>query len=169
VLRTLRKRSLALAISAVLAAPAFAAPPDPRIEALEARMQALEQSLAQTRAELEALKAGDAGKPAAKDEVLNSSDDGVEPDMINLVDLIAAEQRYSYRFDGNGQVLDHVLITQSLMSYVHGFGYARVNADFPESFRVDDTRAERYSDHDAAVAYFNLDEAPPKAAPTPTP
>jgi uncharacterized protein len=109
------------------------------------------------------------GKPAAKDEVLNPSDDTVEPDMINLVDLIAAEQRYSYRFDGNGQVLDHVLITQSLMNYVRGFGYARMNADFPESFRVDDTRAERYSDHDAAVAYFNLDEAPPKAAPTPTP
>lgn len=109
------------------------------------------------------------GKPASKDEVLNPSDDVVEPDMINLVDLIAAEQRYSYRFDGNAQVLDHVIITKSLMNHVRGFGYARVNADFPESFRADDTRAERYSDHDAPVAYFNLDEAAPKPAPTPTP
>lgn len=98
------------------------------------------------------------GKTAGKDEVLNPSEDLVEPDLINLVDLIAVEQRYSYRFDGNGQVLDHVIITQSLMNYVRGFGYARVNADFPESFRVDDARAERYSDHDAAVAYFSLDE-----------
>lgn len=109
------------------------------------------------------------GQPASKDEVLNPSDDLVEPDMINLVDGIAAEQRYSYRYDGNGQVLDHVLITQSLKNYVRGFGYARVNADFPESFRSDDTRAERYSDHDAAVAYFSLDAAPPKPKPTPTP
>lgn len=109
------------------------------------------------------------GKPTSKDEVLNPSDDLVEPDMINLVDLIAAGERYSYRYDGNGQVLDHVLITQSLMNYVRGFGYARVNADFPESFRSDDTRAERFSDHDAAVAYFSLDEAPPKPKPTPTP
>lgn len=109
------------------------------------------------------------GKPATKDEVLNPSDDTLEPDMINLVDLIAPSERYSYRFDGNGQVLDHVIITQSLMNYVRGFGYARVNADFPESFRSDDSRAERYSDHDPAVAYFNLDEAKPQPKPTATP
>lgn len=98
------------------------------------------------------------GTPPDRASVLMPSDDLVDPDMINLVDLIAADQRYSYRFDGNGQVLDHIIITQSLMSYVRGFGYARVNADFPESFRVDHTRAERYSDHDAAVAYFSFDE-----------
>ncbi|MFN0138616.1 MAG: endonuclease/exonuclease/phosphatase family protein [Pyrinomonadaceae bacterium] len=103
------------------------------------------------------------GKSAAKDEVLNPSDDLVEPDMINLVDLIAAGERYSYRYDGNGQVLDHVLVTQSLMNYIRGFGYARVNADFPESFRSDDTRAERFSDHDPAVAYFSLDPKPSAA------
>lgn len=109
------------------------------------------------------------GKTAAKDEVLNPSEDVVEPDMIDLVDLIAPGERYSYRYDGNGQVLDHVLITQSLINYVRGFGYARVNADFPESFRSDDTRAERFSDHDPAVAYFSLDEVAPKPKPTPTP
>lgn len=107
------------------------------------------------------------GKPASKDEVLNPSDDLVEPDMINLVDLIAPSERYSYRFDGNGQVLDHIIISQALVNYVRGFGYARVNADFPESFRSDDTRAERFSDHDAAVAYFYLDEAQPKPTSTP--
>lgn len=103
------------------------------------------------------------GTPAARDQVLMPMDDFVETDMINLVDLISANERYSYRFDGNGQVLDHVLITQSLMNYVRGFGYARVNADVPESFRSDDTRAERYSDHDPAVAYFSLDPKPSAA------
>lgn len=109
------------------------------------------------------------GKTATKDEVLNPSDDLVEPDMINLVDLIAASERYSYRFDGNGQVLDHIIISQSLMNHIRGFGYARVNADFPESFRSDDTRAERFSDHDAAVAYFYLDETPTQPKPTAPP
>ena len=106
------------------------------------------------------------GKPAPKDEVINPSDDLVDPDMINLVDLISADQRYSYRFDGNGQVLDHVLVTASLKNFIHGFRYARINADFPETLRADENRPERFSDHDAAVAYFNLDEA---AAPKTTP
>lgn len=109
------------------------------------------------------------GKPASKDEVLNPSEDLVEPDMINLVDVIAAGERYSYIYDGNRQVLDHVLVTQSLMPLVRGFGFARVNADFPESFRSEDSRAERFSDHDPAVAYFNLAaRVEAKSAPTPT-
>ncbi|MEJ7623979.1 MAG: hypothetical protein WKF34_08285 [Pyrinomonadaceae bacterium] len=98
------------------------------------------------------------GKSTAKDELMHPADDIVEPDMINLVDLIAADQKYSYRFDGNAQVLDHIIVSNSLRGHIHGFGYARVNADFPESMRSDDTRPERFSDHDAAVAYFNLDE-----------
>jgi predicted extracellular nuclease len=40
---------------------------------------------------------------------------------------------------------------------VKGFGYLRINADFPESLRNDDTRPERYSDHDPAIALFSLD------------
>ncbi len=112
------------------------------------------------------------GKTAPKGEVINPSDDLVDPDMTDLVDLINVEQRYSYRFDGNGQVLDHVLVSASLRGFIHGFGYARVNADFPESNRPDDTRAERFSDHDPAVAYFNLDEkveVKPTATPAATP
>jgi len=109
------------------------------------------------------------GRPAPKDEVMNPSDDLVDPDMIDLVDVINADQRYSYRFDGNAQVLDHIVISDSLKGFVHGFGYARMNADFPETYRADENRPERFSDHDAAVAYFNLDEKVVKAAATPAP
>ena len=105
------------------------------------------------------------GKPALAGEVLNPSEDLVDPDMINLVDLIAAEQRYSYHFDGNAQVLDHVLITAAMRPHVHGFGYARLNADFPAIARNDETRPERYADHDPAVAFFNI--VPRAAAPKP--
>ena len=97
------------------------------------------------------------GTPAAKDAVLNPSDDLVNPDLVNLVDLITEKQRYSYNYDGNGQVLDHMIVTANLVPYVGGFGYARVNADFPESYRSDAARPERYSDHDAAIGYFSID------------
>jgi predicted extracellular nuclease len=98
------------------------------------------------------------GTPASKEEVLMASDDLVNPDLIDLVDLIQANQRYSYSFDGNAQVLDHALINQPMRKYLEGFGYARLNADFPEIYRNDQTRVERFSDHDAAIAYFTFDE-----------
>ncbi|MGH9949853.1 MAG: endonuclease/exonuclease/phosphatase family protein, partial [Pyrinomonadaceae bacterium] len=98
------------------------------------------------------------GTPAAKDSVLLPSDDLVMRDMINLVDLIAAPQRYSYVYDGNAQTLDHIIISETLKNHVNGFGFVRVNADFPESMRNDDKRPERFSDHDPAIAYFTFDD-----------
>lgn len=97
------------------------------------------------------------GTPAAKDKVAISSDDLVTRDMINLVDVIAAGERYSYVFDGNAQTLDHIIISETLKNNIKGFGFVRVNADFPESMRNDPTRPERFSDHDPAIAYFALD------------
>jgi predicted extracellular nuclease len=99
------------------------------------------------------------GKTSAKDSVLIASDDLVTRDLVDLVDAIAVGQRYSYVFDGNAQVLDHIIINEPLRKHINGFGFVRINADFPESMRNDDTRPERFSDHDPAVAYFSLDAA----------
>jgi uncharacterized protein len=111
------------------------------------------------------------GKTAGKDEILNSSEDLVNPDLIDLVDVIAAPQRYSYVYDGNAQVLDHIIISETLRKHTTGFGYARINADFPEVYRNDGTRLERFSDHDPAIAFFTFDDAskPPDVEPAPTP
>lgn len=98
------------------------------------------------------------GSPAGKDMLMMPTDDLVARDMINLVDVIAAPQRYSYAFDGNAQTLDHIIISETLKNHINGFGFVRVNADFPESMRNEDTRAERFSDHDPAIAYFTLDD-----------
>ena len=98
------------------------------------------------------------GKPVGKDQVMNPSDDLVNPDLINLVDKIKADQQYSYSFDGNAQVLDHILINEAMKNHINGFGYVRLNADFPAVYRNDDTRVERFSDHDAAIAYFTFDD-----------
>jgi uncharacterized protein len=98
------------------------------------------------------------GAPAGKDAVPVASDDLLNPDLTNLVDLIKPEQRYSYSFDGNAQVLDHFLVSPAMKNHINGFGYARLNADFPEIYRNDATRVERFSDHDAAVAFFTFDD-----------
>jgi len=98
------------------------------------------------------------GTPAPKDSVMNPMDDLINPDLTNLVDLIKPTQAYSYSFDGNAQVLDHFIVSPALKNHVGGFGYAHLNADFPEAYRNDAARVERFSDHDAAVAYFTLDD-----------
>ncbi len=98
------------------------------------------------------------GAPAPKEAVMNYSEDLVNPDMTDLVDLIKADQKYSYSFDGNAQVLDHIIVSEAMKKHIGGFGYARMNADFPEIYRNDDSRVERFSDHDAAIAYFTFDE-----------
>jgi len=102
------------------------------------------------------------GKPAAQDQVLMPSDDLLNPDLTDLVDVIKPSEKYSYTFDGNAQAIDHVLISPAFVNHVKGFGYLRVNADYPEILRNDDTRPERYSDHDPAIALFSLDGAAAK-------
>lgn len=98
------------------------------------------------------------GKPASKAEVLNPSEDLVNPDLIDLVDVIDVKQRYSYSFEGTAQVLDHIVINEVLRKHTFGYGYARLNADFPEVYRNDATRFQRFSDHDPAVAFFTFDD-----------
>ncbi len=98
------------------------------------------------------------GTPTLKDAVMIASDDLLNPDLTDLVDLIKLNQQYSYSFDGNAQVLDHFLVSPAMKKYVKGFGYARINADFPEIYRNDPNRVERFSDHDAAVAFFTFDD-----------
>ena len=98
------------------------------------------------------------GTPAAKDSILNASEDLLNPDLTDLVDLIKPAEMYSYSFDGNAQVLDHFLVTETMKKHFAGFSYLRVNADFPDIYRNDAARIERYSDHDPAIGYFSLDE-----------
>ena len=97
------------------------------------------------------------GKPAPKDAVIESSPDLVETDLIDLVNLIRADQQYSYTFDGNAQILDHFIANVSMRKHLAGFGYLRINADFPQILRAVGDRPERFSDHDVAVGYFTFD------------
>ena len=100
------------------------------------------------------------GAPAPANQVTLASADLVNPDLINLLDVMPTDSRYSYSFDGNAQTIDHVLITANLLPLSTNFEYARNNADFPESLRGMANRPERISDHDMPVAFFAF-EAPP--------
>lgn len=96
------------------------------------------------------------GTPTPAHQVVLASNDLVNPDLFNLIDLLPAAQRYSYVFDGNAQAIDHVLVTANLLPRVTRFHYARNNADFPEDLRAVANRPERVSDHDMPVAYFTM-------------
>lgn len=96
------------------------------------------------------------GSPSSKDSVMISSDDLIESDLTNLVDLIPAAQRYSYVFEGNAQVLDHIIINEQMKKHILGYSYARLNADFAETDRNNPNKVQRFSDHDPAVAYFTI-------------
>ncbi|MCB1055776.1 MAG: lamin tail domain-containing protein [Acidobacteria bacterium] len=83
--------------------------------------------------------------------------DLVEPDLVNQVLNVPADDRYSFVFDGGAQVLDHSLTSQVLTPLVSGIEYARGNADSPDSLMADSLSPLRVSDHDGLVLYVRAD------------
>ena len=101
------------------------------------------------------------GSPTADDQiVVDQSPDVVNPNFINLIESIPADQRYSFVFENTAQVLDHVLVNTVAQSLNTRITFAHVNADFPADptglYETNVAVAERNSDHDPAVAYFLL-------------
>ena len=105
------------------------------------------------------------GTPAPADQVVLASNPLENPTLTALVNLEDPSQQYSYDFSGSAQELDQFLLNPPAMSIFSRCATARVNADFPESYRGTFTRPERISDHDWIVGYFTL---PPATAPSNT-
>ncbi|MEZ5308256.1 MAG: hypothetical protein R2684_14015 [Pyrinomonadaceae bacterium] len=104
------------------------------------------------------------GKPTRN--VLVPSTEIFETGLVDLVDYISADNRYSYVYAGSAQVLDHVLVNKAMVKYMKKFGFARFNADFPLAYADDENRVERVSDHDVPVAFLNIEvDAKPAEAP----
>jgi predicted extracellular nuclease len=74
---------------------------------------------------------------------------GSERVLTNLIDSLKDDNVYSFNFEGNSQVLDHFLVSDSLLDNAK-FDIVHVNVDFP---RVDDTVG---SDHEPLVARLKL-------------
>lgn len=65
-------------------------------------------------------------------------------------------ERFSFVFDGNSQVLDHILVSHALRNQFVGLDFLHFNAGYPEALRSDATTPIRASDHDAVEARFRL-------------
>jgi predicted extracellular nuclease len=73
--------------------------------------------------------------------------------LFDLFELTEPDptERYEYVFDGNHQILDHMLASAALLDGGFGFDSLQVNSQFPA--------AQRNSDHDPAVASFSIPAA----------
>jgi hypothetical protein len=96
------------------------------------------------------------GVPTGDAHVVLASPDLVDPDLVNLIDRLTPDQRYSYVYDGNAQAIDHALATMSMAAWVGRVAFGRSNADFPQVYRSDPSRPERLCDHDGLVTYVSL-------------
>ena len=67
--------------------------------------------------------------------------------LTTLIETLPPAERYTYVFEGNSQVLDHVLVSPHALGRVAGFDVLHVNAEF----------ASQASDHDPGVATLALD------------
>ncbi|RYZ06956.1 MAG: hypothetical protein EOO73_14305 [Myxococcales bacterium] len=70
--------------------------------------------------------------------------------LHTLVETLLESERYSYVFEGNSQVLDQVLVSDSLRESLTGFDIVHLSSEF----------ADQLSDHDPAVARFTLGSLP---------
>jgi glycine cleavage system pyridoxal-binding protein P/predicted extracellular nuclease len=69
-------------------------------------------------------------------------------DLVNLIETLPENERYTYLFEGNAQALDHILVSRALIRSRGAVEYdvVHVNAEF----------AVQTSDHDPQVARFTL-------------
>jgi endonuclease/exonuclease/phosphatase family metal-dependent hydrolase len=68
--------------------------------------------------------------------------------LTSLVETLPANQRYSYNFEGNAQVLDHIMVSPGLLAATTGFDIVHINSEF----------SDQLSDHDPSVARFGIAE-----------
>ncbi|KIL49314.1 chitobiase/beta-hexosaminidase C-terminal domain-containing protein [Jeotgalibacillus soli] len=73
-------------------------------------------------------------------------------EMTNLVEMVPQEKRYTYNYEGNAQVLDHILVTNNLADRSE-IDIVHINSDFMEQHG-------RASDHDPLLMQVDLTPHP---------
>lgn len=68
--------------------------------------------------------------------------------LISLIEALDANEQYTYNYDGNAQVLDHILATASLIQEGALSDVVHMNSEYPVSLR--------YTDHDPVLARFSI-------------
>ena len=70
--------------------------------------------------------------------------------LHDLIETLPLNQQYSYVFEGNSQVLDHIMFSNALFSDQFVYEPVHVNAEF----------ADQASDHDPSVVRITLNQPP---------
>jgi hypothetical protein len=78
-----------------------------------------------------------------------------EGGLQHVFDLLPAEERYSYIYQGASQTLDHILVTPDLFDLIVRVEVLRVNADYAPAIPGDESPM-RKSDHNPVVVTFSL-------------
>ena len=81
--------------------------------------------------------------------------------LTNIIELVPAAERYTFIFEGNSQVLDHMLLNAPMEALRRDQAIAHFNADYPSAFGSNASITLRSSDHDPLVAYFCTDLTAP--------
>ncbi|MCB0635838.1 MAG: endonuclease/exonuclease/phosphatase family protein, partial [Lewinella sp.] len=81
----------------------------------------------------------------------------VDPPLVNHTANLPQTERYSYVFDGSAQLIDHILSTGLPNLSIAEVAIARGNADVAEAYMDNVNLANRASDHDAPVAFLQLE------------
>jgi hypothetical protein len=70
-------------------------------------------------------------------------------ELDNLIERLPENERYTYLYEGNAEVLDHILVSQSLTGNVDNFEIVHINAEMLPVMRL--------SDHDPVIAVFRFE------------
>ncbi len=76
---------------------------------------------------------------------------GVTPNLRHVFQVISPADQYTYIFNGGSQVLDHMLMTPSMVPAFAGASPLHINADFPYPAVTDPDSLHHSSDHDPVV------------------
>jgi uncharacterized protein len=66
--------------------------------------------------------------------------------LQNLIETLPDAERYTYNYDGNSQVLDHILVSENLMGSLVSLNILHLNSEFDYM--------RQFSDHDPVLATF---------------
>ena len=95
-------------------------------------------------------------------KILKDGNGAITDSNKKLVDIVEdarlTGERYSYDYEGNAQVLDHILYSQSLSATLSSIQMVHLNSEFANA----DPR--RGTDHDPPMAVFNLGSGTPGCA-----
>ena len=75
--------------------------------------------------------------------------------LTNLIDQLPESEQYTYVFQGNSQVLDHIIVSSAMLNTVQDVTTAQINARFGGLYEDDTTTSASASDHDPVIAWFS--------------